>query len=47
MSVAARDLLRVNPAGWDPFGQAVDEADGPAAFGVLAVVKAAEQGGVT
>ncbi len=38
--------MRVNPAGWDPFGQAVDEADGPAAFGVLPVMEAAQQRGV-
>ena len=39
--VSAGDLLGVDPAGRDPFGHAVDEADSPAAFGVLAVMEAA------
>ena len=39
--VAAGDLLGVDPAGRGPFGQAVGDAYGPAAFGVLAVVESA------
>ena len=39
--VPAGDLLGVDPAGWDPFGQAVGDAYGPAAFSVLAVMESA------